>query len=219
MKVATDSCLFGAWFSRRIPAGATVLDIGSGTGLLMLMLAQRHDGPIQGIELDAGAFGQLQENIGQSPWSSRLQVSCGDVRDFVFPNKFGFIICNPPFFEDDLPAATGPRNLAKHGHALKLSELIRVIDANLIEDGSFGILLPFHREEYFAGLAGSHGFYLAGRLRISQRKGQDHFRSMLHFSRHPVDPAIFPTDLAIYQEDGVYSQDFVELLKDYYLYL
>ncbi len=90
MKVCTDACVLGAWFSQRIPHGVRVLDIGSGTGLLILMLAQRHSGGIQGIELDAGAFGQLQENIEQSPWSSRLQVSFrGDVRAFAFPDTFG----------------------------------------------------------------------------------------------------------------------------------
>jgi tRNA1Val (adenine37-N6)-methyltransferase len=218
MKVCTDACLFGAWFSQRIPAGARVLDIGSGTGLLMLMLAQRHGGGIQGIELDEGAFGQSQANIGQSPWSSRLQISRGDVRDFGFSDKFDLIISNPPFFEDDLPASTGPRNLARHGQALKLSELINVIDINLANKGSFGILLPEQRETYFSGLAAGHGFYLSDRLRIRQRAGQAPFRSILHFSREKNVPAV-SAELTIGNENGQYTEEFVELLRDYYLYL
>jgi tRNA1Val (adenine37-N6)-methyltransferase len=218
MKVCTDACLFGAWFSQRIPAGARVLDIGSGTGLLMLMLAQRHSGGIQGIELDPEAFGQLQENIAQSPWPSRLQVFQGDVRDFVFAGKFDLVISNPPFFEYDLPAANGPRNLARHGESLKLSELIRVIDMNLEERGSFGLLLPDQREEYFVELAASHGFWLSGRIRIRQRTNQEFFRSILHFSREENIP-FASAALTISNADGTYTEDFVDLLRDYYLYL
>ncbi len=245
MKVCTDACIFGAWCSGRIMAGARVLDIGSGTGLLMLMLAQRHEGGIEGIEIDPDAFGQLQENIAQSPWNERIRAYLGDVREFSFPGKFDFIITNPPFFEDDLPADTGAKNLARHSTALKLSELITVLDANLASAGSFCILLPFQRAEYFEGLATTRGFHLLDQLRLRQRAGDDPFRAILHFSRKEIGPAgtsfrTSPTaaagassgaipaaapdvapvnELIIRDEDGNYTEEFVELMKDYYLYL
>src|ERR1700761_7170285 len=111
MKVCTDACILGAWFAHKAPAWSHVLDIGSGTGLLMLMLAQKHKGEINGIELDLAAFRQLKENIGQSPWAPMLRVFPGDVRSYSFPGKFDFIITNPPFYEGDLEASTTAANL------------------------------------------------------------------------------------------------------------
>ncbi|WP_431216002.1 hypothetical protein ACQ86N_15940 [Puia sp. P3] len=84
MKVCTDACILGAWFAQKTPAWSHVLDIGSGTGLLMLMLAQKHKGEIRGIELDLAAYRQLKDNIGQSPWKGMLKAFPGDVRSFSF---------------------------------------------------------------------------------------------------------------------------------------
>src|ERR1700742_2843872 len=106
MKVCTDACILGAWFSAKLPSYSMALDIGSGTGLLMLMLAQQHKGEIHGIELDLPAFRQLKENKEKSPWNDILKVFPGDIRTFRFPQRFDFIIINPPFFEGDLPAAS-----------------------------------------------------------------------------------------------------------------
>jgi tRNA1Val (adenine37-N6)-methyltransferase len=218
MKVCTDACLFGAWLPARVAPTARVLDIGSGTGLLMLMLAQKHSGRIEGIELDHGAFGQLQENIAGSPWVERLRVFEGDVRQFVFPGKYGLIITNPPFFEDDLPAATGAKNLARHSQALKLAELITAIDANLEVSGSFDILLPYQRTKYFESLASGRGFHLQEQLHVRQRPGADLFRSILHFSRDEISSPS-TAELIIRNNEGGYTEEFVELMKDYYLYL
>ena len=219
MKVCTDACILGAWFADKAPAWSSVLDIGSGTGLLMLMLAQKHKGEIRGIELDLNAFRQLQDNIGQSPWRQMLRVFPGDARTFSFPGKFDFIITNPPFYEGDLPAATQEANLARHSKELTLSELLGVIDANLSAEGSFGILLPSHRTAWFEEQATAHfGFSLRERLLVRQTPRHDFFRSILYFSRHREKFA--PTaELTIQDNDGVYSDDFTELMRDYYLYL
>src|ERR1700761_704251 len=185
MKVCTDACILGAWFADKAPAWSSVLDIGSGTGLLMLMLAQKHKGDIRGIELDLECFRQLQENIGQSPWRQKLRVFPGDARSFSFPGKFDFIISNPPFYENDLPAVTEAANLARHSKELTLSELLEVIDANLSPQGSFGVLLPYHRTAWFEELAFSrYGFSLVEKLLIRQTPRHDFFRSILYFSRH-----------------------------------
>jgi tRNA1Val (adenine37-N6)-methyltransferase len=196
-----------------------VLDIGSGTGLLMLMLAQKHKGDIRGIELDLEAFRQLQDNIGQSPWRQMLRVFPGDVRTFSFPAKFDFIITNPPFYEGDLPAATTAANLARHSKELTLAELLEVIDANLTPQGSFGILLPYHRTNWFEETARvAHGFSLREKLLVRQTPRHDFFRSILYFSRHREN--FTPTtELTIQDNEGVYSNDFTELMRDYYLYL
>jgi len=218
MKVCTDACILGAWFSEKIPSFSRVLDIGSGTGLLMLMLAQKHKGEIRGIELDLPAFRQLKENIGQSPWKNMLRVFPGDVRTWSFPGKFDFIISNPPFYEDDLTAASDTANLARHSKELTLAQLLSVIDTNLAEDGSFGVLLPYHRLAHFESLATIQGFYLREKLLVRQTPRHDFFRGVLYFSRRREN-FIPVSELTIQSASGGYSPEFGELMKDYYLYL
>lgn len=219
MKVCTDACILGAWFANKTPAWSQVLDIGSGTGLLMLMLAQKHKGEIRGIELDGSAYRQLKDNIGQSPWRQMLKVFPGDVRSFTFSDKFDFIITNPPFYEGDLPAATEAANLARHSKELTLTELLAVIDANLSPEGSFGILLPYQRAAWFEEMAAStYRFCLQEKLLVRQTPRHDFFRSILYFSRRRE--GFIPTsELTIQNSEGTYTEDFTELMRDYYLYL
>ena len=218
MKVCTDACIFGAWFAEKIPAWSTTLDIGGGTGLLMLMLAQKQKGEIHGIELDLLAYRQLKDNIELSPWKERIRAFPGDVRSFSFPAPFDFIISNPPFYEGDLPASTEAKNLARHSHELTLADLLTAIDVNLAVSGSFGILLPYHRLTYFEELAVSRGFHLREKLLVRQTPRHHHFRGILHFSRRPERSSV-ESELVIQDSSGQYTEEFVELLKDYYLKL
>jgi len=219
MKVCTDACILGAWFASKAPAWSQVLDIGSGTGLLMLMLAQKHKGEIRGIELDGSAYHQLKQNIGQSPWKQMLKVYPGDVRSYSFPGKFDFIISNPPFYEGDLQSADDAANLAKHSKELTLTELLTVIDANLTPEGSFGILLPYHRTAWFEEQASAgYGFSLREKLLVRQTPRHDYFRSILYFSRHK-ERFVPTSELTIHNAEGVYTEDFTDLMRDYYLYL
>jgi tRNA1Val (adenine37-N6)-methyltransferase len=216
MKVCTDACILGAWFADKAPAYARVLDIGSGTGLLMLMLAQKHKGEIRGIEIDIDAYHQLKDNIAKSPWRQQLKVYPGDVRSFSFSEKFDFIISNPPFYENDLPAPTPKANLARHSKELTLAELLEAIDANLSHPGSFGVLLPYHRTAWFEQQAALRGFTLKEKLLVRQTPRHDFFRSVLYFSRRP-DRFVPTTELTIQDTAGAYTEDFVDLMKDYYL--
>jgi len=219
MKVCTDACILGAWFADKTAAWSRVLDIGSGTGLLMLMLAQKHMGEIRGIELDLGAFRQLKENIGQSPWASLMKAYPGDVRSFSFREKFDFIITNPPFYEGQLAAAADAANLARHSAELTLTELLAAIDTNLSRDGGFGVLLPYQRSGWFEATAlSAHGFSLREKLLVRQTPRHDFFRSILYFSRLP-ERTVPTAELTIRDDEGGYTEDFIQLMKDYYLYL
>jgi tRNA1Val (adenine37-N6)-methyltransferase len=246
MKVCTDACILGAWFSGKVSTYSRILDIGSGTGLLTLMLAQRNEAEIHGIELDPGAFEQLKENIAASEWNGRIRPFAGDVRDFVFPGKYDFMIVNPPFFEGDLNAGSEQKNLARHSSGLTLTALMTAIDQHLDAAGSFGILLPYQRTAYFEKLAAEQYFHLREKLLIRQTPGHDFFRSILYFSRRPdFVPAtekaratkektitemttreiaiktevITIAELTIKNAAGEYTGEFKELLADYYLYL
>jgi tRNA1Val (adenine37-N6)-methyltransferase len=165
MKVCTDACLFGAWvadsaWSLKSGAGS-VLDIGAGTGLLSLMLAQKTGALIDAVELDEDAAEQAAENFETTPWKDRLQVIRADARTVHLGRKYDLIISNPPFFENDLKSVDTRRNLALHSEALSLEELLGVIKKHLADDGQFAVLLPYHRKEIFTGLAIDAGYFLA----------------------------------------------------------
>ena len=218
MKVCTDACILGAWFANKIHPYQHILDIGSGTGLIMLMLAQKTNASIQGIEIDAAAFEQLQNNIRNSPWASQLQVAHADIRDYSFPHQFDFIISNPPFFENDLVSVAGNEQTAKHSKDLTLAQLITCIQKHLTPDGSFGILLPWHRRDYFDNLATHQGFYLSAQLAVQQSPQHPYFRAILQYKRSP-QPFIEQESLIIKNSGNQYTHEFVELLRDYYLKL
>ena len=218
MKVCTDACIFGAWFAEKINSSSLVLDIGSGTGLLMMMLAQKNNAPIHGIEIDFASFEQSKENIQNSKWKNQLTIFPGDVRTFVFQAKYDFIISNPPFFENDLQAYTNEANVARHSKSLKLEELLQAVEQNLTSDGSFGILLPYHRLQYFEALASEKGFYPFYRLLVKQTPMHPFFRSIVHLSRYK-NISVPQQEMTIQDGSGDYTPDFVDLLKDYYLYL
>ena len=218
MKVCTDACILGAWFAKKIPQGSKVLDIGAGSGLLTLMLAQKVKAQFDAIEKDAQSFKQMTKNIEQSKWKDMINAFMGDAITYAFPQLYDFIICNPPFYENDLKSVDEKKNLAKHDTGLTLEALVEVVDQNLAAHGSFGILLPFHRTAQFEQLALNKGLYLSEKLLVRQTPQHDYFRSILHFTRHKTD-SLHDYELIIKQKDGSYSNAFTTLLKDYYLYL
>jgi tRNA1Val (adenine37-N6)-methyltransferase len=219
MKVCTDACILGAWFASKLSQNATVLDIGSGTGLLMLMIAQKSQSSIHGIEIDASSFKQLQENVSGCAWNERLTVFPGDVRSYSFPVKYDFIISNPPFFENDLASQLEKQNLAKHSTELMLVELIAVINKHLSPMGTFGILLPHHRSESFIAMCEKSNFHLLEKLSIRHSSRHDFTRAVMHFGRQKQQP-IGLAEMNIHRDKAAgYTEEFIELLRDYYLYL
>lgn len=218
MKVSTDSCILGAWFADKISKCDRILDIGSGTGLLMMMLAQKTEAHIHGIELDPACFRQLQENIMESKWNERLSAFAGDARSFMFREKYDFIISNPPFFENDLPSPVSEGNLARHSSELSLAELMQLIDGNLSSSGAFGVLLPYSRWEYFHTLAEKEHFHLCEKLLVRHSPAHTFSRAILNYRREKQDHSS-TFEMSIRNKGGDYTHEFIHLLKDYYLYL
>ncbi|PSL28926.1 tRNA1(Val) (adenine(37)-N6)-methyltransferase [Chitinophaga ginsengisoli] len=223
MKVCTDACLQGAstaaYLQTNKPGIQRILDIGTGTGLLSLMLAQQlSSATITAIELDAAAAGQARSNFIASPWSERLQVIETDAREMAGDVQYDFIITNPPFYESDLKSGNHLRNQAMHATTLDYNDLLTVIDRQLAEGGEFSILLPYRPFGEFVTLAGAAGFYLKEVVHVKQSERHAYFRSIGIFGREQNKPQV--ASMAIREADQqVYTPAFVSLLQPYYLYL
>jgi tRNA1Val (adenine37-N6)-methyltransferase len=220
MKVCTDACVFGAFAAKKIKKELNskhVLDIGTGTGLLSLLLAQNTNTFVDAVEIDSNAYQQAKENFNSSLWKERLAVFNIDIQEFITDKKYDCIISNPPFFEDDLRSDNEEKNKAKHDSSLTLQQLVKAVDINLNREGIFFVLLPYHRMHYFETEAKKSGLYVDEKLLVKQTTKHDFFRSCLSFSRKETKPHV--VNLTIKNEDGNYTDDFISLLKDYYLYL
>jgi tRNA1Val (adenine37-N6)-methyltransferase len=216
MKVCTDSCLFGAWSALKINNTKNILDIGTGTGLLAMMLAQKSGARIDAIESDPEAVQQARENITAGPWSERMRILESDVRKHPFESVYDFIISNPPFFESDLRSPEKKKNMAKHDESLTLEQLIGIIRSCLNPQGSFSILLPFHRTDYFERLALVNAFFLIEKLTIRQTPDHVPFRSFCLFGN--ANPGkLLQNELSIKDESRNYSTAFRDLMNEYYL--
>jgi len=221
MKVCTDACLFGAYTADLIIKEhisiTQCLDIGTGTGLLSLMLAQKLDCAIDAVEIDNRSYRQAAGNFRHSPWNNRLAVFNTDINKFETEKKYDCIISNPPFFEGDLKSDEQSKNAAKHDSTLTLIELLEKVLDLLTGDGIFAVLLPYKRVKYFIEEAEKKGLHLFHRAMVKQTPLHSQFRGMLYFSRKHTEST--KKEIAIKNEMGDYSPRFTELLKDYYLYL
>ncbi len=219
MKVCTDACLFGAYIAHHLQTNTVknILDIGTGTGLLSLLLAQKTTAAIDAVEIDDIAFTQAQENIAQSAWHKKITIFNEDILNFKPEKKYDFIISNPPFFESDLKSADDKKNSAKHDTSLTLVELLHSINTHLTTDGNFAVLLPYHRSNYFEAGAEKMNFYPVKKIIIKQTPAHKHFRAMLIFSSKKIET--IREEIIIKNEEGNYSAKFTALLKDYYLHL
>jgi tRNA1Val (adenine37-N6)-methyltransferase len=222
MKVCTDACLFGAWVAAQIKKDSlvatneSILDIGTGTGLLSLMLAQQIITTIDAIEIDAAAAKQAAENFNAASFKPNIQVMHANAKEWSAEKKYAFIISNPPFFENDLMSGNTKKNLALHSTELTLENLVNIIANNLTITGSFALLIPYFRKDYLIALALKNGFHLLRDLSVKQTPKHAFFRSCLVFGRTIKTPLF---EEIIIQNNGVYTEQFSALLQPYYLAL
>jgi tRNA1Val (adenine37-N6)-methyltransferase len=219
MKVCTDASLFGAWLSAKLDNSLlhpqTILDIGTGTGLLSLMLAQTTSSMIDAIEIDRDAFEQASENISNSQWKNRIHLFHTDARKFDSEKKYDLIVSNPPFFENDLSSPEEKKNMAKHSSTLTLQELLEIVEKIIHPKGSLSILLPAHRSQQFKQMAAVKNFHLLYEAMVRQTPKHDFFRCMFIFSKQAFEK-IAEEEIVI-QQYGKNTQHFAELMKEYYL--
>lgn len=221
LKVCTDSCLFGAWVSHSFAVAKNALDIGTGTGLLALMVAQKQlNTNILALEIDEKSAALAKQNFESSPWTNSLKLENSSLQDFsdkTSTNSFDIIFCNPPFFENQLTSSNQTRNLAKHSSQLTRQELANAIFQLLTENGSAFILLPEFEADDFVTIASGFGLFLTEQKTVRNKPNRAVFRQMMRFEKN--QKGLAQSEIIIYESDKVYTQDFVELLKPYYLYL
>lgn len=219
LKVCTDACLFGAWTARLLPEGfeGAILDVGTGTGLLSLMLAQVAAGPIDAVEIEEAAQRQAAANFAGSPWSERLRVHAGDFLQYQPDKKYQFIISNPPFFEGSLQSADAGKNAAKHDSTLTLAPLVSNAAGMLDTDGWLAILLPSEREATAIHIAHENDLQLLRRAAVRPATGKPIFRTMLLFGKG--QELAVQEEITIHDSGRQYTREFSNLLKPYYLYL
>jgi len=221
MKVCTDACLFGSLLpvvTENAEPINRVLDIGTGTGLLSLMYAQRNiHAQIDAVEVEEHSFKQAKENFTQSKWKDRLKIFHSDIKNFVPGKKYDLIISNPPFYENELLSNEKNKNIAKHDAGLTLNDLIDIIKKHLAPTGTFAVLLPWHRIKYFEELAAGNNFFAQEKILIRQTPTHNFFRGILFFSN--TRSGTKTTEIIIKNKQGNYTEEFSELLKNYYLKL
>jgi tRNA1Val (adenine37-N6)-methyltransferase len=217
MKVTTDSCLFGAWCANEIQQVhcTNILDIGTGTGLLSLMIAQKNNGNIDAVELDEKAAGQASENILSSPWKENITIYHSDILEHI--GKYDCIISNPPFYENELQSPDTRNNLAHHSSRLTLLDLVQYAGKILVDNGYLFLLFPFKRQEEAEKMLMKQNIFIQKKVIVKQTVHHSPFRVMIMGSKYQKD--LPHTEYLSIKEGQDYSEGFKTLLKDYYQYL
>lgn len=216
MKVGTDGTLLGAWAALDHPDGR-ILDIGTGTGLIALMMAQRYpQAHVTAIDIDAEAVCQATENVRQSPFAERIQVYQADVNSFESAEKFDAIVCNPPYFNNALICPDSQRTQARHTLSLSYWQLMVAAHRLLHHEGVFSVIIPsdfFRQLESEAHLA---GFFLSRIYGIRTIEGKPIKRYLIELRKQP-QAEVVKKDMLIEDTPNVRSEWYRELTKDFYI--
>jgi tRNA1Val (adenine37-N6)-methyltransferase len=220
MKVGTDGVLLGAWCPID-DKPFSILDIGAGTGLLSLMLAQRTDTTqIDALEIDETAYEQCVENFENSDWADRLFCYHAALDEFVAEpeDTYDIIICNPPFYSEDFKTNNAPRDLARFQDAMPFEDLIEAAALLLSENGIFSVVVPYKEEARFIDLCAEVDLFPIKITRVRGTVKTPIIRSLLAFKRFEL--AVLTTDeLTIEINRHQYTADYIALTKDFYLKL
>ena len=218
MKVGTDGVLLAAWTPiKNNPF--SILDIGSGTGVIALMLAQRSNAEqIDALEIDEEAYEQSVDNFENSPWSDRLFCFHAGLDEFVEEpeDEYDLIVSNPPFYTEDYKSENEQRDLARFADAMPFKDLIEAADLLLSENGIFAVIIPFKEEENFLAIAAALELYPLKITRVKGTPTTDIKRSLLAFSRN--ESVNFPIDeLIIETSRHQYTAEYIAMTRDFYL--
>ena len=218
MKIGTDGVLLGAWtpVEKNI---FSILDIGTGTGIIALMLAQRSSASqIDALEIDENAFEQATDNFENSPWNDRLFCFHAALDEFVEEpeDEYDLIVSNPPFYSEDYKSSNDQRDLARFQDAMPFEDLVEAADLLLSENGIFSVIIPFKEEENFLALAKKYKLFPLKITRVKGTPTTETKRSLLAFSRNE-NRTLRVDELIIETARHIYTPEYIALTKDFYL--
>lgn len=217
MKVGTDGVLLGAWVSLE-HRPKSILDIGAGTGIIALQLAQRSGAEvIDALELEENAYEQCVENFERSPWSDRLFCYHAGLDEFVdeVDEKYDLIISNPPFYEEQVPTGSTARDMARQNQSLPFEELIQAVSKLLGEKGVFAVIVPFKEEPNFMSGASESGLLCSRITRVRGHRKNEIKRSLMEFGWERQITK--ENELVIEKARHQYTPEYINLTKDFYL--
>tara|TARA_B100000900_G_C20585512_1_gene719370 strand:+ start:1390 stop:2094 length:705 start_codon:yes stop_codon:yes gene_type:complete len=215
MKVGTDTILFGSWLKLSINQ-KLILDVGTGTGLLALMMAQKSANiKITGLEIDQNAYHQAVDNSSLSPWKNRIRIIHTDARIWSTYDKFDLIISNPPYFSNSLTSNYISKRHARHQQSFSLSDLVDLWKKQGSNNSELSCILPVNEAEKLIALIDENGFFMKKYTKVKPKSTSNPNRIMLLFVKENV--SILKSELYIRNDDGTYSDEYIELTKDYYL--
>lgn len=217
-KVGTDAVLLGAW--AKVEKAKSILDIGTGTGVIALMMAQKSKAQVDAIDMEQSSYEQAVENAGNSPWPDRVHVHRSSLQDFskATEKKYDVIISNPPYFVDSYKAPDEERNHARHNDTLPFKDLVEGVKNLLLPDGKFYIILPTKEANDFKAMAEKKGLNLVKRLRIKTKLVNDtEKRHLMQFSF--ITSSLSDQTLSIEKEGHHdYTDEYKLLTGDFYLH-
>lgn len=214
MKISTDAVMLGALAEAEDPK--RILDIGTGTGVIALMLVQRFpDADVEAVELDEQAANQAEENFAESKFTARLSIHQVRIQDFVTSQKFDLIVSNPPYFTAHLKAKTKERNQALHTDTLSFDDLAEQSIRLLADSGRFWLILPPYESGVFQDLARGKGLFPNRIFRLKDKQDKQVQREIIAFSFKEMDPKSF--DILIKNPDGSPHESYAKLVSGFLL--
>jgi tRNA1Val (adenine37-N6)-methyltransferase len=217
MKIGTDGILIGAWAN--CGNADTILDIGTGTGILAIMMAQKSNAQIHAVEIDKHSFKQASDNVSNCKWKDRINLHYSSFQEFSVNSelKFDLIISNPPYFSNSLKANTKSRTLARHNDQLPFKDLIEGVNKVLSQNGRFLLILPSENENYLLEMAAANNLFCIQKTYVRPNLFKEPKRVLLELSRNRVEHSI---DILTIETDKRhhYTDEYKKLTEDFYLY-
>lgn len=215
MKVGTDSVLLGAWAD--CTRAQEILDVGTGSGILALMAAQRNPSArITGIEIDPSAVLQARSNAAASPWESRIHFEQADIRSWHSDRKFDCILCNPPFYTNGLQSPTALRNQARQTACLSFEDLIRACASLLTDNGTFHVIIPAESCDSFTQMCWEQNMNPMAKVWVHTKANKDPKRVLLSFCRGKC-PYPIGERLILKTPENEPTEAYIRLTEDFYI--